>query len=127
MSLSTILWEKCLNYLRDEIPPQQYNTWIRPLHVVETHNNGLLLLAPNRFVLDWINERFLTRINELLTELAEDAPPPIKLEIGSKTTDKEQSHNASAGTNGTTVRSPLAKNTNGKLRFGSMNPQAQGN
>lgn len=126
MSLSTTLWEKCLNYLRDEIPPQQYNTWIRPLHVVETHDNGLLLLAPNRFVLDWINERFLTRINELLTELAEDAPPRIKLEIGSKTVNKEPAHNTSS-TNGSVVRSPSAKNNHGKLRFGSMNPQAQGN
>ncbi len=36
MSVQTSLWDKCLNYLRDEIPPQQYNTWIRPLHAVES-------------------------------------------------------------------------------------------
>lgn len=84
--MSTIaLWEKCLDYLQAEISPQQFNTWIRPLHVMESHPNGILLLAPNRFVLDWINKQFLTRINELLSELSDQTPPTISLEIGSKT------------------------------------------
>lgn len=85
MSAPVSLWDKCLVYLRDEISPQQYNTWIRPLHAIESKQNGLLLLAPNRFVLDWINERFLSRITELLDELS-DAPPKIELQIGSKLT-----------------------------------------
>lgn len=85
MSASVSLWDKCLVYLRDEIPPQQYNTWIRPLHTIESKQNGLLLLAPNRFVLDRVNKRFLTRITELLDKLS-DAPPKIELQIGSKST-----------------------------------------
>lgn len=85
MSASVSLWDKCLVYLRDEIPPQQYNTWIRPLHAIKSKQNELLLLALNRFVLDWINERFLTRITELLDELS-DTPPKIELQIGSKST-----------------------------------------
>ncbi|MFW0094729.1 MAG: chromosomal replication initiator protein DnaA [Coxiella endosymbiont of Haemaphysalis qinghaiensis] len=83
MSIPTSLWNKCLSHLRDEIPLQQYNTWIRPLHAIESRKNSLLLLAPNRFVLDWINERFLTRIREVLDELT-DTPPKIELQIGSK-------------------------------------------
>ena len=83
------LWDQCLVYLRDEIPPQQYNMWIRPLHAIESKKNRLLLLlAPNRFVLDWINERFLTRIKELLDELS-DVPPKIELQIGSKSAEIE--------------------------------------
>ncbi|MFW0072428.1 MAG: chromosomal replication initiator protein DnaA [Coxiella-like endosymbiont] len=89
MSASISLWDQCLVYLRDEIPPQQYNTWIRPLHAIESKKNRLLLLlAPNRFVLDWINERFLTRIKELLDELS-DIPPKIELQIGSKSAEIE--------------------------------------
>lgn len=121
MSLPTALWEKCLNYLRDEIPPQQYNTWIRPLHVVE-QQNGLLLLAPNRFVLDWINERFLTRINEVLAELSEDTPPRIKLQIGSKTSNEEKTRVTSSNYNGKNIKPQPVQNTNGKLRFGNANP-----
>lgn len=94
MSLQTSLWDKCLGYLRDEIPPQQYNTWIRPLHAIELKQNGLLLLAPNRFVLDWINERFLNRITELLDELS-DTPPKISLQIGSKSMTEIQAQGTS--------------------------------
>lgn len=105
------LWDKCLHYLRDEIPPQQYNTWIRPLHAVESKQNGLLLLAPNRFVLDWINERFLSRITELLSELSDEAPPKIKIEIGSKATEDDSTKNRRS-----TIDLP---NQTHNLRFGA--------
>ncbi|QTS83552.1 Chromosomal replication initiator protein DnaA [Coxiella endosymbiont of Amblyomma nuttalli] len=85
MSVSVLLWDKCLGYLRDEIPSQQYNTWILLLHAIESKKNRLLSLTPNRFVLDWINERFLIRIKELLDELS-DTLTKIELQIGSKST-----------------------------------------
>ncbi len=76
------LWQKCLDRLEGELSPQQFNTWIRPLHaVVEDHT--LRLLAPNRFVLDWVNSRLLEQIDTILTQLDLDTPPQISLEIGS--------------------------------------------
>lgn len=84
--MSATLWEKCLNCLQDEFPSQQFNTWIRPLQV-EVADGKLTLFAPNRFVMDWINERFLHRIKELIHDFCqrESAPSPsIFLEIGSK-------------------------------------------
>jgi len=82
--VSASLWEKCLNSLESEFPSQQYNTWIRPLQA--EHSDGrLVLLAPNRFVLDWIVERFLARINELVRHFSENQDAPtVSLEIGSK-------------------------------------------
>ncbi len=77
------LWEKCLNHLQDEFPSQQFNTWIRPLQA-EYSNGKLVLFAPNRFVLDWIVERFLSRITELVRQFCEGELPEIALEIGSK-------------------------------------------
>lgn len=81
------LWEKCLDCLQDEFPSQQFNTWIRPLQV-EHAGDKLVLFAPNRFVLDWINERFLSRISELVVQYCDSStsPPIISLEIGSKGT-----------------------------------------
>lgn len=81
MSLS--LWEKCLSSLESEFPSQQFNTWIRPLQAEYT-DGRLVLFAPNRFVMDWIVERFLARINELVAQFAEKDPPAVMLEIGSK-------------------------------------------
>lgn len=84
--MSATLWEKCLNCLQDEFPSQQFNTWIRPLQVEQTAG-GVTLFAPNRFVLDWINERFFDRIKELIHQFSETDIPNIFLEIGSKSTE----------------------------------------
>ncbi|EKD53777.1 MAG: hypothetical protein ACD_60C00155G0004 [uncultured bacterium] len=81
--MSATLWEKCLSSLQDEFPSQQFNTWIRPLQV-EHADQRLTLFAPNRFVLDWINERFLDRIKQLVQQFSNDKAPHICLEIGSK-------------------------------------------
>jgi chromosomal replication initiator protein len=81
--VSESLWDRCLNSLESEFPSQQFNTWIRPLQA-EQSEGKLVLLAPNRFVLDWIVERFLIRINELVAQFSEDNPPSVSLEIGSK-------------------------------------------
>src|SRR3989338_695671 len=78
------IWDKCLNYLRDELPQQKFNTWLRPLHA-EINKNTVTLLAPNQFVLDWVNEHFLVKIIDTLRELSEGEPPIVKLQIGTKT------------------------------------------
>jgi len=57
-------WANCLDAFQRELTPQQFNTWIRPLRL-ELAGDGLLLIAPNRFVLQWVKERFATRIEEL--------------------------------------------------------------
>ena len=58
-------WQKCLDRLEGELSAQQFNTWIRPLQVIEDEKS-LRLLAPNRFVLDWVSNRFLRRIHEIV-------------------------------------------------------------
>ena len=63
------LWDACLRRLEQELPAQQFNTWIRPL-VPETGAAGetLVLTAPNRFVLELVRERFATRIERLAAD-----------------------------------------------------------
>jgi len=75
-------WQHCLNHLETELSSQQFNTWIRPLQVMED-SAQLRLLAPNRFVLDWVNTRLLERIETLLGEIrGTDATQSVVLEIG---------------------------------------------
>jgi len=65
------LWDACLRRLEQELPAQQFNTWIRPL-APEAGAGGdtLVLAAPNRFVLELVRERFAARIERLATEAA---------------------------------------------------------
>jgi chromosomal replication initiator protein len=63
------LWESCLRRLEQELPAQQFNTWIRPLAPeAGAGNDTLVLAAPNRFVLELVRERFAARIERLVTE-----------------------------------------------------------
>ena len=65
------LWHACLRRLEQELPAQQFNTWIRPLspESAEPDAATLVLVAPNRFVLELVRERFVARIGRLATEL----------------------------------------------------------
>ena len=74
------MWDQCLNRLESELPEQQFNTWIRPLHAIED-SQTLRLLAPNRFVQDWVEENFLARIREIV--LLQNNDLSVSLEIGS--------------------------------------------
>jgi len=60
-------WQACLERLEGELTAQQFNTWIRPLQAIE-ENDQLRILAPNQFVLDWVNSRFLDRINAIVND-----------------------------------------------------------
>jgi len=76
------LWKKCLDHLETELTAQQFNTWIRPLQAIE-NDTSLRLLAPNHFVLDWVNERFIDQISEITTRLKAGNALQISLEVGS--------------------------------------------
>ncbi len=56
-------WETCLDRLRVELTPQQFNTWIKPLSCQE-NEGGLKISAPNRFILDWVRDKFSLRLQE---------------------------------------------------------------
>jgi len=77
------LWTRCMGALETELPEQQFNTWVRPLQAMEG-NGALKLLAPNRFVVDWINANLLPRIGELLRDESTGDVPIVTVEIGSR-------------------------------------------
>jgi chromosomal replication initiator protein len=69
--------------LEAELPEQQFNTWVRPLQAQEGVG-ALKLLAPNRFVVDWINANLLPRIGELLRDESTGDVPIVTVEVGSR-------------------------------------------
>jgi chromosomal replication initiator protein len=76
------LWQKCLVRLEHELPEQQFNTWIRPLHAIESGEN-LRLLAPNQFVLDWVKKHHFDTISQALHEIGLRSETHLQLDIGS--------------------------------------------
>ncbi len=78
------IWQQCISCLEGEISEQQLNTWILPLQV-EQELNTLQLLAPNRFVMDWVRKHFLQRIQELISSLDDSKAISVNLSIGTQT------------------------------------------
>ena len=80
-------WSSCLRQLEQELPPQQFNTWIKALRLEDDDSgHALRLVAPNRFVLQWVRERYLRRLEDMAKQFfAEpvsiliDLPDPIEV------------------------------------------------
>ena len=77
------LWNRCLRVLESELPEQQFNTWVRPLQAIEREGE-LKLLAPNRYVIEWLDQNSLPRIKELIDAFAEGPAPDLVLDVGTR-------------------------------------------
>jgi chromosomal replication initiator protein len=80
--LPEIIWQQCIDRLQEEIPSQQFNTWIRPLQAT-TDGQTVTVFAPNRFIKDFVSDKFANRLAELLQEVQPDQATQMVLEIGS--------------------------------------------
>ncbi len=70
-------WAACLGRFEKELSPQQFNTWIKPLHY-KMEEQSLTLFAPNRFVQQWVKDKFLSRVIELSKE---ELSYPISIDV----------------------------------------------
>ena len=87
------LWQKCLSVLQEELPAQQFSMWIRPLQCVIA-DNIMTLYAPNRFVLDWVRDKYVNRINELVGMQDSANPPLLRFDVGSIPAQKSNIQNS---------------------------------
>jgi chromosomal replication initiator protein len=76
------LWSQCVRSLEADLSEQQFNTWIRPLQLVE---DGTLvrLLAPNRFVVDWVKGHCLEKIRSWWSTHS-DQGSEVVVEVGTR-------------------------------------------
>ncbi|MCK4842484.1 MAG: chromosomal replication initiator protein DnaA [Methylococcales bacterium] len=78
------IWNTCLSKLENEIPSNDFSTWIRPLQAIEK-GDVLKLLAPNRFIIDHVKQNFLSKIEDVVYEFS-NGTLILQFEIGSKKT-----------------------------------------
>ena len=119
--MAQAIWQQCLACLQDELPSQQFNTWIRPLNVNE---NGRIiqLVAPNRFVQDWVRDKYFSRIRELVADYATDATQDIELVVASSAVSSQSQSSGSVTTASpaaavfnSTVASPVSSRANSPI------------
>ncbi|NNL96231.1 MAG: chromosomal replication initiator protein DnaA, partial [Xanthomonadales bacterium] len=74
------IWQRCLQHLERELPPEDINTWIRPLQAI-SGKSRTRLLAPNAYVRDHISENYLERIRDIFEHLGEARDSAV-IEVG---------------------------------------------
>ncbi|MFB2687581.1 chromosomal replication initiator protein DnaA [Shewanella mangrovisoli] len=86
--MAVSLWQQCIGRLQDELSAQQFSMWIRPLQA-EMDGDTLVLYAPNRFVLDWVRDKYINIINQFFTEQMGNDAPKLRFDIGSRPSAKK--------------------------------------
>lgn len=76
------MWNSCLSELQQRLGAQEFNTWIRPLQSIEEEGGKVTLLAPNRFVLDWVNDKYYREILAVMGSLTA-GQPDLTIKLGS--------------------------------------------
>ena len=83
--MTASLWQQCLTRLQEELPSGEFGLWIRPLQA-EFGDRSLTLYAANRFILDWVRDKYLLRINSLFTEICGADAPTLHFAVGRRPT-----------------------------------------
>jgi len=77
-------WQSCSAALEQELTPQQFSAWIKPLAPLDYEDGRLRIAAPNRFKLDWVKTQFAGRITSLATQFWE-APVEVQFVLDPRT------------------------------------------
>jgi chromosomal replication initiator protein len=78
------IWLEVQSNIEKVLTPQTFNTWIRPIRFISASNDLLELAVPNKFIQEWVNERYLGMIQEAVSSLT-DAKYQIRLKISEPT------------------------------------------
>ena len=79
LDIGQSLWQSCIDQLAQELPEQQFNTWIKPLNAqVQEDFSRVTIYVANRFKLDWVRAQYSTRIASMLEKLYGQ---PVQVEL----------------------------------------------
>lgn len=117
--MESSLWQQCLQRLKEEVAQSPFNQWISPLQAEETQGGGLILWAPNQYVLDGISQDYLARIGNLLTSLNNGQGVRVTIGIGERHSPAPKEQAPVGGPNSVTL------NQEGQITHTSASASAQ--
>ena len=114
--MSNTPWKFCLDRLEGELSPQQFNTWIRPLQAIEK-DTDVCLLAPNRFVMDWVRDQYLNLIREILVNHNKFNKINVHIQVGG-----QDSSDNNPRYNGSLKKTHLVNSGHASKHVNNLNP-----
>ena len=115
-------WNYCLEKLGEELPAQQFSTWIRPLQLASDRNsetNELTVSAPNRFILKWVRDNYLGTFQDL-ADTFYGQPVTVNFTIGAAQAAADSAPTRSAAP----INTPAAPNTPAPVNHQAPNKPA---
>lgn len=115
MSIDNVkVWDKCLYYLSQRIRKQSFYTWLRPTKGLPSNDNTLKVAVPNRFVAEWLEEHYLSLIQEALKNVV---PEDLKLSfyVRGELNGNQTEINFDQRKSTSEVESPQVSNTDSRL------------
>jgi len=61
------VWSKCLEFIKDNITEQPFNTWFAPIVPVELESNTLKIKVPSKFFCEWLEENYISLLKSAMT------------------------------------------------------------
>ncbi|QVL46581.1 MAG: chromosomal replication initiator protein DnaA [Methylophilaceae bacterium] len=110
-------WPACLSRFEQELSAQQFNTWIKPLKT-EITDNSFIVVAPNKFVQQWVKDRFLSKIEQIAEELFSEIIS-IQITTSNKPASTAQAKNNPSSANRQSAQSNVEQYTRKENRNGS--------
>ena len=89
-----LFWKECQKTLQKDFPLEEYSTWIAPLLLREnegTNPQSYTVLAPNKFILSWVEDNYADFIRERLTDITQKNDLNVSFEVDNN--DIKYSHN----------------------------------
>jgi chromosomal replication initiator protein len=112
------IWEDCLSALRTNLTETQFNTWIKPLSAVEDESSQTLtLLAPNKFVVSWVQKNYLDQIKELADSRGEQKTT-VAISVGETSSEKQELQISTKKE--TSEKTAVGSSLNPNYRFGTF-------
>jgi chromosomal replication initiator protein len=109
------LWRKICPQIREVIGDEEFQVWMTPLQVDPFVSSSLVLVAPNKFFMDWIKEKYAPVLMNVLQKL--ENPPEFKLVVSQYTARAEEFNNGQAAVQEAVEPSPLKTNLNSRYTF----------
>lgn len=116
------LWQECVSRLVSELSSEELSRWIRPLQAEEL-NDGLILMAPNRYVRDWVDDHYRDTIMGIMSGIAPDRPR-LRIVVGQSVVPQHaQKGNTTRGAETEDSQSPRsAKKSARGVKASQLNP-----
>lgn len=109
--MSDGIWKMCMARLEEELAPKQFYTWISTLQC-RVDGSTLRLLAPNKFVRDWVVQRYGERIGQLVREVSDGEAVDVVFEVGERGESLEEQVAAAVEREEEEVVAPNIKQSN---------------